>query len=80
MIEVKKIESKYLYLDSHKHPHRIVLADLIADNSMEVEEIGNRCDNIVGLSESDTLAFGSTCFTATMEFGMLDSVGNWHFQ
>lgn len=65
---------------NEKTKERLVRADLIADESVEVEDIGNNGASVVGLSDKDKLAMGSTCFTASMEFGMLDSTGNWRFQ
>lgn len=59
---------------------KTVVADLIADNSLEVEDIGNKAYRVIGLEGYSKLGFGSTCFTASMEFGMLDSEGIWRFQ
>ena len=76
MIKLDKIVS----IDEVKSTHRIVRVDLIADESIEVEDIGTDASTIIGLRPTDVLAMGSTCFTAAMEFGMLDSTGNWRFQ
>lgn len=59
---------------------KTVKANLIADTSIEVEDIGTDGSSVSGLCKGDKLAMGSTCFTVEMEFGILDSTGNWHFQ
>lgn len=59
---------------------RRVRVDLVADESIEVEDLGTSGVGVIGLNDTDTMTMGSTCFTATMEFGMLDSTGNWRFQ
>lgn len=59
---------------------RKIRVNLIADESVEVEDLGTSGVGVIGLNDDDTMTMGSTCFTATMEFGVLDSTGNWRFQ
>lgn len=64
----------------NKDGTRNVKANLIADTSIEVEDIGTSAEKVIGLNKDDHLTMGSTCFTTEMEFGILNSAGNWRFQ
>lgn len=59
---------------------RLVRVDLLADTSLEVEDLGKSGRGVLGLNDTDEMAMGSTCFTADSELGVLNSAGNWNFQ
>lgn len=72
--------NKIFEIDKIVDGKRYIKADLIADSSLEVEDLGTDCTNIVGLDKTSVLSFGSTCFTASLEFGILNSDGIWRFE
>lgn len=75
MIKVRELKVEKFNPDGS----RDVLVELVADTALEVEAIGNRGSSVIGLLETDTMTMGSSCFTTTLEFGMLESSGNWNF-
>lgn len=78
MIKVNIIKSiRYDKDDLHT---RIVTVELLADNPSEVEAIGDKAINVVGLKDNDILDFGSDCKTADLYYGMLNSEGVWTFK
>lgn len=76
MIKLKEIVN----VEELETGKKLVQAKLIADESVEVEDIGTNGTNVIGLGHDYILDFGSSCFTTTMEYGVLNSAGNWRFQ
>lgn len=74
MIKVTKIK-----IEKITPEHRYVRVELLSDTAVEVEDIGESGESVTGLLPTDLMTMGSTCFTSEMEFGMLDSTGNWKF-
>lgn len=74
-----KVNPSTIVVEEYKDGNRYVRCDLISDNSEEVDAIGNDGSKVKGLQKNDKLTLGTSCMTSTMDYGLLNSDGEWNW-
>ena len=73
------IKAYNILIEKTRQDGRDISASLKADTAAEVTSIGNDASTVVNCLAGDKFVLGTTCLTATGDFGLINSDGIWTF-